>query len=657
MGKSFIIVFVYTERVKNMSNKLKYNEESIQVLEGLDAVRKRPGMYIGSTDYRGLHHLVTEIVDNAIDEAIQGFGNEINVTIFNDNSIEIQDFGRGIPTGMHKTGRPTPEVIFTVLHAGGKFDGNSYKTSGGLHGVGASVVNALSEYLEVEIKYDNKIFVQRFEKGGKKISPLKEIGKTNRTGSTIRFKPDPSIFSTTKFKYEILEEQFRESAFLLKGLKITLNDKRIGKSETFCYENGLQAFIQYLNTDKTTFHDVAYISGTSNDIEIEYAFQYIDSYTENFLSFVNNVKTKDGGTHEVGAKSILTKVINEFARKNGFLKEKEKNLEGADIREGLTGIISVRIPENILQFEGQTKSKLGTPEARSAVENVISDELTFYFTKNPDVVDNIVSKALKAANAREAARKAREIARLGKRVKTNMNLNGKLTPAQTKDHRKSELFIVEGISAGGSAKQGRDKKYQAILPLRGKVINTEKAKIDEILKNEEINILINTIGAGFGTDFNIKKINYDKIIIMTDADTDGAHIQILLLTFFFRFMTPLIENKNVYIALPPLYKINKKSGIDYAYSDEDLEKKTKRLKGNYAIQRFKGLGEMNSDQLWETTMNPDSRTLIRVNIEDVIEADHYFTILMGDQVEQRRDWIDNNVSFTLEDDFGIEERD
>lgn len=639
-----------------MSKNLKYNEESIQVLEGLEAVRKRPGMYIGSTDYRGLHHLVNEIVDNAIDEALQGYGNEIIVTIFNDNSIEIQDFGRGIPTGMHKTGRPTTEVIYTTLHAGGKFDGTSYKTAGGLHGVGGSVVNALSEFFEVEIRRDNKVFLQRFEKGGKIIHKLKEIGKTNRTGTTIRFKPDPTIFSTTKFKFEILEERFRESSFLLKGLKIVLNDKRVGRQETYYYENGLEAFVEFLNKDKTPIHDVAFISGVNQTIEIEYAFQYIESYSEQFLSFVNNVRTRDGGTHEIGAKTVMTKVINELARKNGFLKEKDKNLEGTDIREGLTSIISLRIPENLLQFEGQTKNKLGTPEARSAVEGLLTDELTFYFTKNPDVLDKIVTKALKAANAREAARKAREIARLGKKVKTNMNLNGKLTPAQTKDSKKSELFIVEGISAGGSAKQGRDKRYQAILPLRGKVINTEKAKVDEILKNEEINLLINTIGAGFGADFNIKKINYDKIIIMTDADTDGAHIQILLLTFFFRYMSPLIENGKVYIAIPPLYKITTKSEINYAYDDDELRNKVNKIKGKYTIQRFKGLGEMNADQLWETTMNPKNRTLIRVNIEDAVAADNYFTILMGDKAEQRRDWIENNVSFTLEDNFEIEER-
>ncbi|MDF2699248.1 MAG: gyrB [Haloplasmataceae bacterium] len=638
-----------------MSQNLSYNEESIQVLEGLEAVRKRPGMYIGSTDYQGLHHLVYEIVDNSIDEALQGFGNRITVTINNDNSIIIEDDGRGVPTGMHKTGKPTPQVIYTMLHAGGKFDGNSYKSSGGLHGVGASVVNALSEYLEVEIKRDGKVFKQRFDNGGKVVSPLIEIGKTNKTGTKVTFKPDLVIFSTTKFKFEILEERFRESAFLLKGLKIILIDKRIGKTEEYYYENGIEAFVEFLNKDKTPLHNIVDVTGASSTIEVDFAFQYVDSYSENFLSFVNNVKTKDGGTHEIGAKSILTKLVNDFARKNNLLKEKDKNLEGTDIREGLTCVISVRIPENLLQFEGQTKSKLGTPEARQAVENVLYDELTLYFTKNPDMINDIILRAVKASNAREAARKAREIVRLGKKVKTNVNLNGKLTPAQSKDAKRRELFIVEGISAGGSAKQGRDKKIQAILPLRGKVINTEKAKVDEMLKNEEINVLINTIGCGFGADFNIKKVNYDKIIIMTDADTDGAHIQILLLTFFFRYMTQLIENKKVYIALPPLYKVNKKTGFDYAYTDEELELKTKKLRGNYTIQRFKGLGEMNADQLWDTTMNPISRTLIRVTIDNAIEADHQFNILMGDHVDLRRDWIEHNIAFTLEDNFGNKE--
>lgn len=638
-----------------MAQKLNYTEESIQVLEGLEAVRKRPGMYIGSTDYRGLHHLVFEIVDNAIDEAIQGYGDEIKVTINNDNSIKVEDSGRGIPTGMHKTGRPTPEVIFTTLHAGGKFDGSSYKTSGGLHGVGASVVNALSEYFEVEIKRDGKAFFQRFENGGKDKTKLTEIGKSNKTGTTITFKPDASMFSTTKFKYEILEERLRESAFLLKKLKIILEDKRIGRIDEFYYENGLQEFIHFVNESKSVLHDAVYINGTNQDIEIDFAFQYVDAYSENFLSFVNNVKTRDGGTHEVGAKSALTKLINDFARKNGYLKDKDKNLEGADTREGLTAIVSVRIPEKLLQFEGQTKSKLGTPEARYAVESLVYEELNFHFTKNPDLVNNLIKKTIKASQAREAARKAREIARLGKKVKTNMNLNGKLTPAQTKSSKNTELFIVEGISAGGSAKQGRDKKFQAILPLRGKVINTEKAKIDEILKNEEINVLINTIGGGFGADFNIKRVNYDKIIIMTDADTDGAHIQILILTFFFRYMPQLIENQKIYIAVPPLYKINMKSKSKYIYSDEELEEISKKSRGSFTIQRFKGLGEMNADQLWDTTMNPETRTLIRVKIEDAIEADHAFTILMGDQVNDRRNWIENNIAFTLEDNFAIEE--
>lgn len=638
-----------------MASKLNYTEESIQVLEGLEAVRKRPGMYIGSTDYRGLHHLVFEIVDNSIDEAMQGFGDEINVTINHDNSITVEDFGRGVPTGMHKTGRPTPEVIFTTLHAGGKFDGNSYKSAGGLHGVGASVVNALSEFFEVEIRRDGKVYLQRFANGGKDISPLQEIGKTNKTGTKITFKPDSRIFSTTKYKYEILEERLRESAFLLKKLRLNLFDKRTGRKDTFYYENGVHDFIQYINDQKQPLHEPVYISGEHEGIEVEFAFQYIDSYAENVLSFVNNVKTIDGGTHEVGAKSALTKIINEFARKNGFLKDKDKNLEGADIREGLTAIIAVKIPEKLLQFEGQTKSKLGTPEARYAVETLLYEELSFYFTKNVDLVNELINKTIRAANAREAARKARELVRLGKKVKTTMNLNGKLTPAQTKGAKNTELFIVEGMSAGGSAKQGRDKRFQAILPLRGKVINTEKAKIDEILKNEEINILINVIGGGFGADFNIKKVNYEKIIIMTDADIDGAHIQILLLTFFFRYMTPLIEHQRVYIAQPPLYKIAYKNQAEYAYTDEELEAKLRSIRGQYTIQRFKGLGEMNADQLWETTMNPEKRTLIRVNIEDAIEADHYFNILMGDQVNERRQWIEQNVHFTLEDNFNIEE--
>lgn len=635
-----------------MPTKLKYDEDSIQVLEGLEAVRKRPGMYVGSTDSRGLHHLVFEIVDNAIDEAMQGFGDTITVTIHPDDSVTVEDGGRGIPTGMHRTGRPTTEVIFTQLHAGGKFDGKSYKTAGGLHGVGAAVVNALSEFFEVIIKRDGKIFHQRFSQGGKKKTKLKEIGTTKQTGTTITFKPDPTIFSTTKFRYEILAERLRESAFLLNKIKMVLKDERSGKEDIFYYENGLIEFLNFINADKTPLHEPIAISGVRDDIEIDFAMQYVDSYTDNIYSFVNNVKTEDGGTHEIGAKSALTKVINDFARKNGFLKEKDKNLEGTDIREGLTAIVSVRIPERLLQFEGQTKAKLGTPEARHAVESLLVDELTFYFTKRQDLVNELINKAIRAAQAREAARKARELTRLEKKLKTNINLSGKLTPAQSKSRKNRELFIVEGISAGGSAKQARDNRFQAILPLRGKVINSERAKIDDLLKNEEINVLINVIGGGFGSDFNINRINYDRIIIMTDADDDGAHIQILLLTFFFRYMTPLIEHQKVFIARPPLYRIQTKKGDVYLYDDEELEAYlADHRHGPITIQRFKGLGEMNADQLWETTMRPETRTLIRVTIEDAIEADHYFSILMGDQVKERREWINKNVAFTLEDSF------
>ncbi|ERJ13747.1 DNA topoisomerase IV subunit B [Haloplasma contractile] len=641
-----------------MSKNLQYNEESIQVLEGLDAVRKRPGMYIGSTDYRGLHHLVFEIVDNSIDETLQGFGDTIKVTIGEDNSITVEDQGRGMPTGMHKTGKPTPEVIMTVLHAGGKFGGSGYKTSGGLHGVGASVVNALSEWLEIEIKRDGNVFYQRFENGGKPVTKLKKTGKTNRTGTTIRFKPDGTIFSTTKYKYEVLEERLRESAFLKKGLRIILEDKRTDKKEEFYFEDGLESFLRYINDEKKQLHDPVFFEGVGNDIEVEFAFQYVDTYSENIISFVNNVRTKDGGTHEIGAKTALTKMVNEVARRNNLIKEKDKNLEGADIREGLTAIVSVRVPESLLQFEGQTKNKLGTSEAKQAVESVVSEQLTFFFSKNPDIADNIINKAVKAAKARDAARKARDLARIGKKNKNKVNLNGKLTPAQSKSKKKNELFIVEGISAGGSAKQGRDKKHQAILPLRGKVINTEKAKISDIIKNEEINNLIFAIGGGFGSEFDVDKINYDKIIIMTDADTDGAHIQVLILTFFFRYMTELVEAGKIYLANPPLYKVSRKRGkkeiIKYAWSDKELKSTLAGMEKGYMIQRYKGLGEMNADQLFDTTMNPETRTLIRVNVEDAAEADHYFNIIMGDKVDLRREWIENNVQFTLEDDFNIE---
>ncbi|WP_181444508.1 DNA topoisomerase IV subunit B [Bacillus sp. 03113] len=635
-----------------------YNDDAIQVLEGLEAVRKRPGMYIGSTDSRGLHHLVYEIVDNAVDEVLAGFGDHIIVKIHKDNSISVQDKGRGMPTGMHKIGKPTPEVIFTILHAGGKFGQGGYKTSGGLHGVGASVVNALSEWLVVSIKRDGFTYEQRFHQGGKPTTTLEKKGKTNQTGTTIHFKPDPSIFSTTTYNYETLCERLRESAFLLKGLKIEIMDDRADQREQFCYENGIEAFVEYLNEEKDVLHPVVSFEGIQNGIEIEFAFQFNDGYSENVLSFVNNVRTKDGGTHEAGSKTAMTRIFNEYARKVSLLKEKDKNLDGADIREGLSAIISVRVPEDLLQFEGQTKGKLGTSEARSAVDGVVSEHLSYFLEENPETSSLLIKKAIKAFQARDAARKAREEARSGKkRKRSESSLSGKLTPAQSRNPMKNELYLVEGDSAGGSAKQGRDRRFQAVLPLRGKVINTEKAKLQDIFKNEEINTIIHAIGAGVGADFSVSDVNYEKVIIMTDADTDGAHIQVLLLTFFYRYMKPLVEAGKVFIALPPLYKVSKGTGkkevIEYAWSDDDLQGAIKKVGKGYMIQRYKGLGEMNADQLWETTMNPETRTLIRVRIDDLARAERRVTTLMGDKVEPRRKWIESHVQFGLEEDGSI----
>ena len=633
----------------------KYDASSIKILEGLEAVRKRPGMYIGSTDKRGLHHLVWEIVDNSIDEIINGHGNYIKIVLHKDGSITIADNGRGVPIGMHESGKSTPEVIYTVLHAGGKFESGNYKVSGGLHGVGGSVVNALSSRMDVLIYREGVISNIRFKDGGLVESPLKTVGKSNKTGTVVTFLPDSEIFKGATFSFTTICERMQESAFLIPNLTIEIIDEDSNREVKYHYEEGLTDFVEYINEDKNVLHKVLNFSGSKNDIEVNIAMQYTDTYNESIISFVNNVKTTDGGSHEVGFKTGITKAFNDYVKANNLIKGKDNTFDGSDVREGLSVVVSLRIPEKMLQFEGQTKGKLGTPEARSITESITYDNIRFFLEENKEIAMNIVDKAAKSKIAREAARKAREDARNGKgKNKIEKNLSGKLAPATSKNPKINELFLVEGDSAGGSAKSGRNRKFQAILPLRGKVINAEKTSIAEILKNEEINTIIHTIGAGLGNEFIVEDSNYDKVIIMTDADVDGSHIQILLLTFFYRFMRPLIEAGKLYIAKPPLYKIDYGKKHFYAYSDDERYKIVAENPGKPDISRNKGLGEMNADELWDTTMNPDTRSLIRVNIYDASLAEKRVNVLMGDKVEPRKEWIEENIVFTMEDSYRSE---
>ncbi|MGO4901144.1 DNA topoisomerase (ATP-hydrolyzing) subunit B [Bacillus sp. GM2] len=631
-----------------MEQQNNYDENQIQVLEGLEAVRKRPGMYIGSTSGKGLHHLVWEIVDNSIDEALAGYCTEINVEIEKDNSITVKDNGRGIPVGIQeKMGRPAVEVIMTVLHAGGKFDGSGYKVSGGLHGVGASVVNALSTELDVTVYRDGKVHYQEYERGVPK-ADLKVIGDTDVTGTTTHFKPDPEIFTeTTEYDYDTLATRVRELAFLTKGVKITIEDKREGKERKneYCYEGGIKSYVEHLNRSREVIHEEpVYIEGSKDGITVEVALQYNDSYTSNIYSFANNIHTYEGGTHEAGFKTGLTRVINDYARRNGVFKENDPNLSGEDVREGLTAIISIKHPDP--QFEGQTKTKLGNSEARTITDALFSEALEKFLLENPDSAKKIVEKGVMAARARMAAKKARELTRRKSALEVS-NLPGKLADCSSKDPTISELYIVEGDSAGGSAKQGRDRHFQAILPLRGKILNVEKARLDKILSNNEVRSMITALGTGIGEDFNLEKARYHKVVIMTDADVDGAHIRTLLLTFFYRYMRQIIEQGYVYIAQPPLYKIQQGKRVEYAYNDQQLEEILKELPQNPkpGLQRYKGLGEMNATQLWETTMDPETRTLLQVTLKDAIDADETFEMLMGDKVEPRRNFIEENARY------------
>ncbi|NLK52236.1 MAG: DNA topoisomerase (ATP-hydrolyzing) subunit B [Syntrophomonadaceae bacterium] len=627
---------------KSKIRTTEYGADQIQVLEGLEAVRKRPGMYIGSTGPRGLHHLVYEIVDNSIDEALAGFCDCIEVTILPDNSVRVMDNGRGIPVEVHtQTGRPAVEVALTILHAGGKFGGKGYKVSGGLHGVGMSVVNALSAWLEVWVKRDGKLYHQKYERGTP-VTPVTEIGLAQDTGTIITFKPDHTIFEELEFNAETILHRLRELSFLNGGLTLIFKDERTNEEVVLRHDGGIIDFVHFLNKNKNTIHPIPiYLKREKDQVIIEVALQYNDSYMENIYSFANNIRTQEGGTHEIGFRTALTRTVNEYARRSNLLKENESNLQGEDIREGLMAIISVKIPEP--QFEGQTKTKLGNTEIRGIVDSAFTEEFSIYLEENPAVARKIIEKGINAARAREAARKARELVRR-KNALESSTLPGKLADCSSKDPAEGELFLVEGDSAGGSAKQGRDRFFQAILPLRGKIINVEKARLDKILNNEEIRAMITAMGTGISEEFDLDKARYHKLVIMTDADVDGAHIRTLLLTFFYRYMRDLVENGYVYIAQPPLYRVKRSREQHYFYSNQELAQYLKKIsRSNYSIQRYKGLGEMNPEQLWETTMNPETRTLLQVTIEDAMKADELFTTLMGDKVEPRREFIQTHA--------------
>lgn len=637
---------VTIDMTEEQLNPQSYDESQIQVLEGLEAVRKRPGMYIGSTGEKGLHHLVWEIVDNSIDEALAGFCDTITVTIEKEGGVTVQDNGRGIPVGIQeKMGRPAVEVIMTVLHAGGKFGGGGYKVSGGLHGVGASVVNALSEDLWVKVFRDGKIYYQEFKRGAI-VSDMRVIGDSNETGTAIHFDPDPEIFKETRtFNFETLANRIRELAYLNRGLRIVIEDKRDGKKTEFHYEGGIKSYVEHLNRTKDVLHEEPiFLEGEKDGISIEIALQYNDGFSSQLYSFANNIHTHEGGTHEFGFKTALTRVINDYARKNQLFKENDANLTGDDVREGLTAIVSIKHPDP--QFEGQTKTKLGNTEARTITESLFSEQFSRFLFENPNVARKIVEKGITASRARMAAKKARELTRRKSALEVS-SLPGKLADCSSKDPSISEIYIVEGDSAGGSAKQGRDRHFQAILPLRGKIINVEKARLDKILSNNEIRAIITALGTGVGEDFDISRARYHKIIIMTDADVDGAHIRTLLLTFFYRYMRPMVENGYIYIAQPPLYKVQQGKRVEYAYNERELNVTLGEMSDNPkpGIQRYKGLGEMNPTQLWETTMDPDARTVLQVSLEDAIEADEVFEILMGDKVEPRRDFIQENAHY------------